>query len=626
MSSSDLDQLDLLARVDDLTARIHAWVDADLPWEPAGRVKALLRRVLERVETLRVRLETPLLVATFGGTGTGKSTLVNAIVGEDVTQTGRQRPTTTKPILILHRDTSAESLGLPLDAFEIVRSNANVLRDIVIVDCPDPDTSETAGTGSNLALLRSIVPHCDVLIFTATQQKYRSARVLQELADAAFGTRLLFVQTHAANDEDIRADWQRTLEHYDVPEMFFVDSLRAYEEQRTGKSPSGEFGRLLDVLRTELAASERVRVRRANVLDLLAEALEHGRDVLLKRRASVETMKDQLALQRNRLSEDLAKGLREELLSTRNLWERRLLSAVTENWGFSPFSSILRLYNGLGGFIASMSVYRARTAAQIALIGAAEGARRLRSWQEERRAEERVGRLEAFALDDARLRETRMIIAGYADEAGLATSLPTDTDLEEMRNAAARVESQFLGGASQQIDELIRALAARNSRWYVRAFYETLFCAYLAFVLWRVGKNFFWDSFLVPALFEATQPVALLPAEFYISAAVFFVLWSGLLVIAFSRRLRRGLDAGVGRLVDSLTTKRLGGGLFPTLDAACRRIEEQCARLESLTADVKLARTELASSVRLGGPRLIASRTASAPVHRQAETETPLNR
>ncbi|HEX6987436.1 MAG TPA: GTPase domain-containing protein, partial [Planctomycetaceae bacterium] len=437
---------------------------------------------------------------TFGGTGTGKSTLVNSLVGEEVTRTGRQRPTTTKPVLILHRDTEAEALGLPLERFELVRSAADVLRDLVIVDCPDPDTSETAEAGTNLALLRSIVPHCDVLIFTATQQKYRSARVLEELADAAAGCRLLFVQTHAGVDEDVRDDWRRTLAGYDVPEMFFVDSRRALEEQRAGRRPSGEFGRLLEVLRTELAASERGRVRRANVLDLLGEALDRGRRILSERRPAVEALKEQLAAQRDRLSADLANGLRDELLSSRNLWERRLLSAVTENWGFSPFSSVLRLYNGLGGFVASWSVYRARTAAQVALIGAAEGARRLRSWQEERDAEGRLGRLDAFALDDARLREARLVVSGYADEAGLSPALPTDAALDDLRAAAARVESQFLGTAGRKVDDLIRELAAANSRWHVRLWYETLFGAYLAFVLWRVGKNFFWDSFLRPTL------------------------------------------------------------------------------------------------------------------------------
>lgn len=606
MASADLDQLDLLARVDDLTHRVHVWVDTDLPWEPVGRVQALLRRVLDRVETLRVRLETPLVVATFGGTGTGKSTLVNALVGEEVTRTGRQRPTTTKPILISSRDVSGESLGLPLDEFEVVRSEADVLRDIVIIDCPDPDTSETAEGGSNLALLRNIVPHCDVLIFASTQQKYRSARVLDELADAAAGCRLLFVQTHADIDADVREDWRNNLTGYDVPEMFFVDSRRALEEQRSGQRPSGEFGRLLDVLRTELAASERIRIRRANVLDLLSEALERGRAIMMKRRPAVTELEERLAEQRNRVSRDLATGLKHELSTSRNLWERRLLSAVTENWGFSPFSSILRLYNGLGGFIASMSVYRARTAAQIALIGAAEGARRLKSWQEERDAEDRIGRLDAFSLDDARLREARLVVSGYADEAGVASAMPDDTALDNIRLAAVRVETQFLGTAKHKIDDLIRDLAAKNSRWHVRFIYEFLFCAYLAFVLWRVGKNFFWDSFLSPALNDAAPPVELLPAEFYISAAVFFVLWSGLLVIAFSRRLRRGLDRKVAELAESLSEKRFSGGLFPELEGVCRRIADQVARLDALSADVKSARAEVASKGRLGGVRRVA--------------------
>lgn len=604
MTSADLDQLDLLARVDDLTGRVRRWADADLPWEPAGRVQALLRRVLERVETLRVRLETPLVVATFGGTGTGKSTLVNALVGEEVTRTGRQRPTTTKPVLILHRGLEAESLGLPLEKFEVVRSDADVLRDLVIVDCPDPDTSETAETGGNLALLRSIVPHCDVLIFAATQQKYRSARVLEELADAASGCRLLFVQTHADIDEDIRDDWRQTLSGYDVPEMFFVDSTAALDERRGGRRPGGEFGRLLDVLKTELAASERVRVRRANVLDLLGGALDRGRQVLLRHRPAVERLEEELERQRDKLSAGLAEGLREELLTSRSLWERRLLAAVTDNWGYSPFSLVLWLYNGLGGFLASWSVYRARTAAQIALIGAAEGVRRLRTWQEERGAEGRLGRLDAFALDDARLREARLVVSGYADEAGLAAALPSDAVLDDLRAAASRVESQFLGTAGQKVDDLIRDLAAKNSRWHVRLFYEALFGAYLVFVLWRVGKNFFWDSFLHPALDASAPHAALLPSEFYISAAVFFVLWSGLLVIAFARRLRRGLDRKVGELADGLAAKRFSGGLFPDVEAACRRVEEQVVRLDALIVDAKAARAELASGGRLGGLRV----------------------
>ena len=611
MPDVDLDQLELLAQVDDLAARAQAWTEVATPWEPAGRVRALLRRVLARIETLRVRLEAPLVVATFGGTGTGKSSLVNALVGHDVTQAGKQRPTTTDPVLIVHADLDLETLGLPIEGYRVVRSGADLLRDLVIIDCPDPDTSESADAGENLALLRSIVPHCDVLILTATQEKYRSARVLNELADAASGCRLLFVQTHADTDTDIRDDWRTTLAGYEVPEMFFVDSRAALAEAQAGRRPSGEIGRMLDILRTELAAGERVRIRRANVLDLLAAALDRSRETLAAGRPAVAALGEQLAVQRAKLSGDLATGLRDELLSSQNLWERRLLDAVTETWGFSPFSAALRIYNGLGGFLASMSIFRARTAAQVTLIGAAEGVRRLKDWQAERTAEHKVGRLDRMTLDDARLREARMVVAGYADDAKLAAALPSDADLATLRAAAVGVEAQFLGVAGRQIESLIRDLAARNSRWYIRLLYETLFGAYLGFVLYRVGRNFFYDSFLAPAVDATAVPVALLPVEFYVSAAVFLLLWSGLLVILFARRLRRGLNRNVQRLADNLAQQRFAGGLFPSLEAACRTVNQLCARLDGLAADVHAARTDLATGTRLGGTRRIAQTTAA---------------
>ncbi len=360
MSLSEIPQLEALAAIDELVHETEAWADRSTDWAPARRSRALVKRVLTRVETLRVRLEAPLVVATFGGTGTGKSSLVNALVGEECSESGRQRPTTRRPILIAHPRTELDALGLPLDSLEVVRRDADVLRDIVLIDCPDPDTSEGDSSGSNLAILRTLLPYCDVLIYTSTQQKYRSARVLEELGQGANGCRLFFVQTHADLDSDIRDDWRQQLRSgFEVPEIFFVDSRRALEEQQAGQRPSGDFGRLIEALSSQLAASERVGVRRANVLDLLQAAFARSREMLDEASPAVERLSGVLVDQKRNLAGRMAGELREQLLTSRNLWERRLLAEVTDTWGFTPFSAMLRIYSGLGGLIASFSFYRA---------------------------------------------------------------------------------------------------------------------------------------------------------------------------------------------------------------------------------------------------------------------------
>ena len=143
----ELAQLELLAHVDDLVARLGAWSNEPSAWEAVQQSQSLVRRLLARLEPLRARVEAPLVVATFGGTGVGKSSLVNGRVGQEVTTAGRQRPTTTQPIVLAHPQTDLAAYHLPLeqgeDELRVVRVDTPLLRDIVIIDCPDPDTSET---------------------------------------------------------------------------------------------------------------------------------------------------------------------------------------------------------------------------------------------------------------------------------------------------------------------------------------------------------------------------------------------------------------------------------------------------------------------------------------------------
>ena len=603
-SSNELEHLQILAEIDDLVGRVRRWLNQSTNWEPARKARAVVGRIVDRVHSLRIRLESPLVVATFGGTGTGKSTLVNALVGQEVTQSGRQRPTTTTPILLVHPDFEVNALGLDLSQFQVRRIDSPVLRDLILIDCPDPDTSETADAASNLARLRSILPHCDVLLYVSTQQKYRSARISEELSDAAAGCRLVFVQSHADQDSDIRADWKQCLAPaYQVPDMFFVDSRRAFQEQAQGQRPSGDFGRLQELLTNQLGTSRRVAIRRANLIDLLEEAFVTCRSDYDQRLPEVKKLQATLEQQHQKLRDTLTSQLREELLVNCNLWERRLLSAVTDIWGFSPFSSVLRFYNGLGAFVASMSFFRARSSAQMALIGALQGARWVKSKVAETEADSSLERLASFGIRDHHLQEARLIVSGHVHAAEIDVPEFSDRrDLTRLRRQAAQVEGEFLIDARQSIDEIIESLAQQHCTRFIQYRYEALFALYLVFLIGRIGYNFFWSSFLAPIFGTRTTPEPLLAIDFYIPAAIFLILWSGALVLAFTWQLRQGLSERINALAQSMVERRLSEGLFPELDTACQDIIAEARTLAELQERTSNFRRHLAGATSfLGG-------------------------
>jgi len=599
MKSNELAHLELLAEVDSLLAEMKIWAEQAPDW-PAGRhARALARRLAQRADTLRVRLDAPLVVALLGGTGTGKSTLVNALVGDEVSQAGRQRPTTRQPTLVCRDDLAPQRLGIAPESIQVVHRDLPLLRDLVLVDCPDPDTTEaTEAPGTNLARLRELLPHCDVLLVATTQQKYRSARVAEELAAAAPGARLVFVQTHADTDEDIRDDWRRVLaEDYAAGEMFFVDSPAALADARAGIQPRGEFARLVELLSRELAGAAAKRIRRANFLDLVGETLAACRERIEAGMPAVEQLETALTEQRGRLAARLAGQMREELLGSRRPWEQRLVGEVAARWGFSPFSCLLRLYQGLGGLLSSAVLFRARTPAQLALWGAMEGGRRLRRGRQNNQADEATARAVAAVWDEGELRTASIIVDGYTVEAGLPRE---ETQLAVIGREASAVAATRVASASAELQTLVMRLAGRHTGWFVRIRYELALVAMLALLLYRFGRNFFYDSWLAVELGLATEAQPLLGTDYFIAAGFCLALWCGLLLWGFTSRLRRGVSAEIEELAERWSSPKLIAGIFAGLDAQCRAVHNFRHERERLANRVAELEERLATPEPLG--------------------------
>src|SRR6185295_1489832 len=110
-------------------------------------------------------------------------------------------------------------------------------------------------------------------------------------------------------------------------------------------------------------------------------------------------------------------------------------------------------------------------------------------------------------------------------------------------------------------------LATRHSGFASRSAYEVLLFAMLAYVIGWPAYNFFYAH---PWL---GRP--LIPADFYIHGAIYVTLWSGILVMLFTSRLRSGLVQRVTELARQMAESRLSAGLFPDLEKALAEIRLQ---------------------------------------------------
>jgi len=248
----------------------------------------------------------------------------------------------------------------------------------------------------------------------------------------------------------------------------------------------------------------------------------------------------------------------------------------------------LRIYQGFGTLALGTLLFRARTPAQMALWGTLEGVRALQKHRKEQAADRGLDRLAAGCWDYAEIRRAAMILEGYAAEAGLSrATVSPETVAAESRRAGA----SFIGRAAAELDALVAKLAAKHTGWFTRGWYEFLFLSMLGWLLFRLGKNFFWDS---DALVNPHH-TDVWGLNFYLAAGFWLVLWCLLLLWMFTRRLRRGLRREIDQLAEMWRQPSIAAELFTHLDASCNRIRQFRGDLEMSEQEVRSLQKQMAN-------------------------------
>jgi hypothetical protein len=116
-------------------------------------------------------LHRPLVAAFFGGTGVGKSSLLNRLAGQPIARTGVERPTSREISLYLHESAQLKNLpkNFPTERVRKASHRDERLRQVLWIDMPDIDSIEQ----SNRDLVFAWLPHIDVLIYVVSPERYR---------------------------------------------------------------------------------------------------------------------------------------------------------------------------------------------------------------------------------------------------------------------------------------------------------------------------------------------------------------------------------------------------------------------------------------------------------------------
>ncbi|HYN82914.1 MAG TPA: dynamin family protein [Gemmatimonadaceae bacterium] len=322
------------------------------------------RADLERLGSLVNEMDELFLLVVVGEYNSGKSTFINALLGDEVFAMGDLPTTRTISILRYGKAGPPESLG---ENMHLYQYPLEVLRDLDIVDTPGTNSIERMEE----AITRDFVPRADLVLFVTSLLQPLTASELDFLAHIRqWGKKVVFVvngvDRRNSDDQVKRVREYLTKEiaarlGASSPTIYFISALLALRAKLAAKSatdsknpsapalggapipdPLNEYPALERYVMETLRETERVRLKLLSPLGVLRHVLKVNVSALDTRLKVVDEDSRVLRSIRDQL-EAYTKEMRTD--SERYLIEVRNVLYELERRGRSWFERTIRIGN-----------------------------------------------------------------------------------------------------------------------------------------------------------------------------------------------------------------------------------------------------------------------------------------